>query len=119
MRSIQVNVDNDWPDIKEIDVSTTYPFLETKRFLYFYGQPRKKSSILNSVSVFSPQVWSAILGCFVLVSGTFQIIRLSYMRIESNGLLRSGITATELAFKVLATLTEPDRIDAFPKWSTG
>ena len=35
------------------------------------------------------------------------------------GLMKTGTTKADLFFKIVSTLTEPDYVDFFPRWSTG
>ena len=116
----------EWDEVfgrSEFDVGYTFPvppFILHRR-VYFYGRPRSEQSGFGVLTAFPPLLWGLILATTVVFTGVFMLLRSLYagpLR-ENELLLRENSAKIDVFFKVAATLTEPEGVNIFPKWSTG
>ena len=107
--------DDTYSENPTLDIKTAYPFSLTEGFIYFYGQPRKATNMLSLFSTFPALLWGlislSVLSCYCFLA----LACYAYSQIEE----RRIIGKFRLFLKVLGSLTEPDTMIIFHKWSTG
>ena len=88
--------------------------------IFLFGFPRKGNKFWNIISAFPPLLWALFLASAIVYAGMFVTIRFVYQRMPANErLLKKGIGNWDVVIQVTATLTEPQGLDSFPRWSTG
>ena len=74
----------------------------------------------NPVCLIPRDVWLAVAMAMTCVTLMFATLHFAYSGpLSGLGLMKTGTTKTDLFFKIVSTLTEPDYVDFFPRWSTG
>ena len=116
--SVQYHFEPAYSEHERMDVTAAYPFPTTEGFIYFYGEPRKATNMLSLISNFPTVLWGLIL-LSTLCSYGFLVLAYSiYQNVQENDM----VTATDefsIFMKVLGSLTEPDSINIFHRWSAG
>ena len=115
---IQINFEESYKELKQLDIRSTYPWPTTDGFIYFYGQPRKNANIFSLVSIFSPLLWGLILLSAFCSFLFFELACLSYKTVNESRMVKETKTFT-LLLRVFSSLTEPDSMNIFLGWSTG
>ena len=115
---IQLDFDESELGHNYLDVRSTFPWPTTNGFIYFYGQPRRTVNIFSLVSIFSPSLWTLILISIVCSFAFLKFSALIYGKIEVEGLV-IDCDSLSLFLRILASLTEPDSMNVFPRWCTG
>ena len=105
-----------------VNVGYTFP-APTKlgdNYNYFYGKPRRLAIFANVTSVFSLYIWVLIALSVIVFTLACLFVNFVYTKkLSGQGLSRGNVTKLDIVMKILASLTEPERIHNFPKLSTG
>ena len=119
--SIYVNYDTNHPDVDHVDVHAVYQDLTGSRgrWRYFYGPPRQMHNMWSLVNIFPVSVWAMILVSVVLSFAVMEAARRVYLMLPSDGFVNGRVNASDILLKVFASLTEPDPMPFFRRWSAG
>ena len=108
--------------IRRLHVQPTFPifpvgFADTR---YLYGYPRSKKTSAGILVTFPILLW-LLIGLVTLSHvGVFAAARVLYNGpLKGEGLVNYKATTYDVILKVVSTLTEPEGVNIFTKWSTG
>ena len=81
----------------------------------------------NLIDPFSASAWISLGASVAAIVVAFLAIRKTYIALEDFqpeeeervGLIKENTTGLDILFKVLSVLTEPAKIDYFPRFSAG
>lgn len=88
--------------------------------------PARLPNYGNLVRVLPPEVWVVILALIIVMSLVFMIINKTYAHIDNSilcskddKLTKTVSSPVDFFIKTFSTITEPELIPWFPRWSTG
>ena len=102
----------------KLDIMAAYPFPWQEEFIYFYGEPRKNTNMFSIISTFPAVLWGFILLTTICGYGFLVLANWAYRNTEEKDMVAKTDTFS-LFLKVIGSLTEPDSVDIFKRWSTG
>ena len=108
-----------YKNLEKVDFDTMYPSVgQQKRYIYFYGPPGIQEKLFREGKVFPLTIWLYIIVVTVAHIAVFEVMRRVYIELQED-LVKKNSGPLDIAIKVLATITESDPMDIFPKWSSG
>ena len=98
----------------------TYPTFLQLRYALLTRGPRPIKSITNLLRPFTALGWVFILvSLAVAVSTELMAFKMYSRLLPELDLIKKSTKADQVAIRMLASMTEPDRINYFRGWSTG
>ena len=103
-----------------MDVTKHSDFLEIDNWVYLARKPVTIKIYNQQFSIFQPLIWLLTIAIVFVMAFTFKTIYFVYSRLDDKyGLLRPVTHDFDFFLLSLASLTEPDPIPWFPRFSTG
>ena len=90
---------------------------------YFFSPVELTDSPANFINVFPSTLWALILAVLIFFCLLFLLFHSVYNNLDRSdgelGLVKKGLRRSDVVLKTVCTLTEPEGIPFFPRWSAG
>ena len=97
----------------------TYPLFVQFGQKYMFGAPGPLTSYRNLIAPLPSTVWFLVLLSIIAVLITFLMAMTVYRMFPREELVLPGVGWDDIVVKTVSTLTEPEAVPYFPKWSAG
>ena len=88
--------------------------------VYLYGYPRVSANFFNMVTAFPVMVWVLVALVTLCSSLLLILVIMLYSSFPNcNELVKPNLTKADVVIKVISTLTEPNPMSFFLRWSRG